>query len=221
MSSFFSLPNHPSASPPHDGATTTKTVSTTSHKDLIEEIARQLRPWKSSESDLMTKIRGTIGELQSDFAKTPTPWCGFYSENKRYATKILGAIDNLKWQLTAPPESFFRGLLNLDQPEEIKELNDPDKLTENVADLSSGLTKLAVRCKGIIANRIGADRRADYKKAKTACKTLLLMLGVSKQDPTPGSPDSKFCFISSLIFEAATGISEQNLRRACQKVLTD
>jgi hypothetical protein len=219
MGSFFSSPNRPSPSLPHDGATNTKTASATSQEDLIEEIAYQLRPWMCSKSDVLAKIRDAIEELKCELAKGPDPWRGFCSKNREYANNILNAIDNLKKQLTAPPESFFRGLLNADQPEEIKELNSPEKLTEDVADLSSRLAKLAVQCRDVIAKRIGADPRADYKKTNTACAALLLMLNVSEQSPTAGSPDSSFCFISSLIFEAVTGMRELNLRRACQKVL--
>ena len=195
------------------------TANATSQEDLIEEIGYQLRPWRCSKSDVLAKIRGTIEELQREFAKAPDPWRGFRSENKDYANNILRAIDNLKKQLAAPPESFFKALLNATQPEEIKELDSPDKLTEDVADLSSRLTKLAVQCREVIANRIGADPRADYRKTNTACATLFLVLDVSEQSPTAGSPDSSFCFISSLMFEAVTGMREQNLRRACQKVL--
>jgi hypothetical protein len=203
----------------HDSVTTTATSDLTSQEDLIEEIAYQLRPWKCSKSDVLAKIRGAIEELQSDFAKAPDPWRGFCSKNREYADNILSAINNLKRQLTTPTESFFRGLLNADKPEEIKELNNPEKLTEDIVDLLSRLDKLAVQCRDVIAKRIGADPRADYKKTNTACSALFLMLDVSEQSPTAGSLDTSFCFISSLMFEAVTGMPEQSMRRACQKVL--
>jgi hypothetical protein len=215
MDSFFS----PSNRPPHEGAIITKTASAISQEDLIEEIAYRLRPWKCSKSEVLAKICDSIEELKRELAKGPDPWRGFYRKNRKYASNILNAIDNLKKQLTAPPESFFRGLLNADQPEEIKELNSPQKLTEDVADLSRRLAKLDAQCRDVIAKRIGADPRADYKKTNTACEALFLMLKLSEQAPTAGSLDSSFCFISSLIFEAVTGMREQNLRRACQKVL--
>src|SRR6516225_6419221 len=84
-------PDCPSASQPHGGAAITNTADNISQEDLIEEIAYRLRPWKCSKSDVLAKIRGAIDELQSEFT-TASPWRGFYSENKEYASNILDAI---------------------------------------------------------------------------------------------------------------------------------
>jgi hypothetical protein len=206
----------------------------TGHEDLVWSIANELRPWKHSESHVFLEICNTIESMRCGLAKTPE--IGFRNENKQRAKRIVDALNVVERAITSP--SFIASLLASSEEFESAqlvltdtaewELEDLDRLwikqkkevSQELAEFSKRATKLVKQCEKMITNPPGSDPRFGHQQHDVACGALFLWLELSRERPTAGTYNSKFCTVASLLWEAITGERERNLERACKRLLS-
>jgi hypothetical protein len=196
------------------------TTPSTSQEELVRAIADRLKPWNCSESHVLTEIRSAIRRLRAhpDFNPDSYPGLGFRSENKKCAKKMLVTVTTLERQLVAAKPGFFWSLTLRDKKLQCDMDGYGKKVTE-LSELLNRVTKLKWECEKVILNAPGAYPGQDYRQIHIAIYAIHLMLGLSNERPTAGTPDTPYCMIASLLFEATTGKSERNLLRTCKRML--
>jgi hypothetical protein len=177
----------------------------------------------------------------SDLRTKPLPFTGNQKKNVAYANEVRRQIDKLVRILKKPPNRFFSSALFgerfwslLDRQEQEVERTaiefNPQTQSYIAQDepvhlklFAAELNRLRSQCDRIIALRLGQHGSVEYRKEHAAIASREILEDVASNTGTDwqptGAPTGKFCLVASLLFEAATGKHDADMRRHCKAVL--
>jgi hypothetical protein len=176
----------------------------------------------------------------SDLCTAPPPFTGKQRENVEYANEVRGQIDNLVRTLESPPSGFFSSalfgerfwaLLEQDQESGRTAIEFNPQTQSYIAQepmrlklFFEELNRIRSRCDKIIALKLGQHGNVAYRKEHAAIASCEILETVASNTGTAlrlnDSPTGSLCLIASLLFEAATGEYDADMRRQCKAVLS-
>jgi hypothetical protein len=177
----------------------------------------------------------------TDLRTAPLPFSGNQKKNVEYANDLRRQIDKLARTLERPPSEFFSSalfgerfwsLLEIQEQEAERTAIEFNPQTQNYiaqeepAHLKlflAELNRLRSRCDRIIGRKLGQHGNINYRKEHAAIASREILEDVASNTGTKlrltDAPTGKFCLVASLLFEAATGKHNADMRRACKAVL--
>jgi hypothetical protein len=183
-------------------------------------------------------VRRRINDLRT----APLPFTGNQKKNVEYANEVRRQIDKLVRILKKPPSGFFSSALFgerfwslLDRQEQEAERTaiefNPQTRSYIAQEepvhlklFAAELNRLRSRCDRIIALKLGQHGSVEYRKEHAAIASREILEAVASNTGTElrltDSPTGKFCLVASLLFEAATGEHNADMRRACKPILS-
>ena len=176
----------------------------TAEPGLAQAIVDALRPWKCPEGEVQAAVREAIAAVRQD-----VKWrlwrheIGTYRGNKETLEAVLQYVRKASVLLgSVPPAAFW----SQDWPEAVTRWFQP------TAELIAFLEQAVQDTGGYLPNQ-----RID--KTRAAFVARLLIEDTSGKRPTAGRGDTPFCTVATLLFEAATGVMDENMERACKAAL--
>jgi hypothetical protein len=161
-------------------------------------------------------LLGQVGALDPD-----RPTVGNRKINEEYARKLRKWVDDGERLFRSLPESFDVSLLfapetgPLHLPEQVERM--AQLATENYESLRAGLTALHRRCSLIIRDkRLGEHGSAGWRQEQAARAARKICM-LSGQPLAWSSPTSAYRKVASYFYEAMTGLSGQDMVRACRR----
>jgi hypothetical protein len=196
--------------------------------EIVEEIVDQLRPWKHrvSEATVTDKV---IDELRLLLllapleAKRPNR-----TQNRIHAQRLDSALHEVETLLASAPDPLCWFLLNplptrLAQgglePARTPEVESIERANRERADsFAAELKRLRQVCARGTGSGFGYHPNYEPRKYFCAYSAYRLMERISDR-PITGTKDARFRSITSLLYEAVSGQSGVDLKRACDSCL--
>ena len=200
--------------------------------EIVEEIVDHLRPWKdrkgiaavaaevSCELHVLLKLAPLTAELSDS------------TQNCTHARRLDKALADVEALLAAAPGMLATFLFNPLPPLTVRKkedgglteamplpIEDIERAYRKRADyFAAELKRLRQVCVGAIDPGLGSHPNYDHAKHISAYFARGLLSELSKNEIT-GTEDGPFRTITSLLYEAASGRRDADLKRACDDVL--
>jgi len=195
--------------------------------EIVEEIVDHLRPWNAPRSEVTAGVNRELRYLLI-LAPLEVKRVADRTQNRTHAQQLDDALHKVETLLTSAPQplSLFllnplpgttehRGLMPAKTPsiESIKRGN-----RERVDSFAAELKRLRQVCARGVGFGFGHHPNYDPTKHFCAFWGYALMKGYSDRAIT-GTKDDAFRVITSLLYEAVSGESGADLKRACDSCL--
>jgi hypothetical protein len=183
--------------------------------EIVGFIMAALETNDATVREQVVALLGQVGALDPDH-----PTIGNRKINEEYARKLRKWVDDGERLLRSLPESFDVSLLFAPEtgpprsPEHVEVMD--QQTTANYQRLRTALATLHDRCSLIIRSHIGEHGSAGWRQdqAARAARELSTFAG---QPLAWSSPTSAYRKITSYFYEAMTGLSGEDMERACRR----
>jgi len=184
--------------------------------EIVEEIVDHLRPWKARKDNSEITL---VVNRELRFLLALAPLAANRSDrtdNRTHAQKLDVALLNVEKLLDSAPSALQRHLWNPITEQDIESAN--RKRADSVNSFTTELKRLREICAHAIDPGFGHHQNYNLVTFLCAQCAYDLMQDVSNRKIT-GTKDDAFRAIASLLYEAASGQHDADLKRACDFVL--
>ena len=184
----------------------------TRRREIVEEIAVQLGPWKHRRSEALVtaQAKRTVDYLLEIFP--PDMQRPSRKEYRTHAKQLDSALTEVKALLLSAP-----GLLAWSLFDPLPRIDDIER---RIDSFFAELRRFRSVCAKAISPGFGDHPNYDFLKHACAMSARGLMLDMSDRKIT-GTKDDAFRAIASLLYEAVSGQQGADLKRACDSVLRE
>jgi hypothetical protein len=207
------------------------TASRRGADEIVEEIVDHLRPWKSHKS--AAAITAAVNhELNVLLQLAPLQAKLFdRGRNRTHAKKLDRALGEVEMLLASAPGALAWFLFDPLPPMTLTEDGELVQVTQSIENIELAYRARAdsffaelKRLRKVCAHAVdpGFATHPNYEHAKHLCAwhALSLMRELSDGKIT-GTKDSAFRVVTGLLYEAVSGRSDADLKRACDSVLSN